>query len=260
MIPELRLLIVDDEKPARDMLQTMIEKYCPGVTVTGQADSAESARRLAADQEIDALFLDIAMPNENGFDLLKSLEGKNYMYVFVTAHDQYAVRALRASAIDYLQKPVDIAELQAATRKLIQAKALREQSMPARQEYEQSLMSLTVNVSRQPVQRLCLPGMNGFTVIDVNDIQHLDADSNYTIFHLNNLKKIVVAKTLKEYEELLDPASFIRIHKSSIINLKYLKEFSRVDGYYAIMADNSSIAVSRRRLTEFLEAVDQYNR
>jgi len=261
MVQKINALIVDDEQPARETLQFMINTYCDGVDIVGQAKSAEEARTILNTNHIDVLFLDISMPVENGFELLESIDSSKYMFVFVTAHDEYVLKALRASAVDYLQKPIDIGELKLAVEKLTRMNNPESRSGLTSDTHKQTLDSLISNTqTKKGVHRLCLPGMQGFTILDVDDILYLDADSNYTIFHLINLKKIVVSKSIKEYEELLDPFSFFRIHKSSIINLRYLKEFSKVDGYYAIMTDNSSIAVSRRRLPDFLKAVEDYNK
>lgn len=261
MTLEMKVLIVDDEEPARNVLSSLLRTYCPAINIVGLADSAAQAREYLGNNPVDALFLDISMPNESGFDLLESIDSSKYLFVFVTAHDQYALKALRASAVDYLQKPVDIDELKEAVTKLVRMKTLIQQTPSAFSDYQQSLQGLMSNMSgRKGVQRLCLPGTHGFTILDVNDILYMDADSNYTIFHLSNLKKIVVSKSMREFEDLLDEKSFFRIHKSSVIHLKYLKEFSRVDGYYAVMADNSSIPVSRRRVPEFLAALEAYNK
>lgn len=260
MSTELRALIVDDEERARDLLQRLLEKYGTNIRVVETAGSAKEAREILENTPIDVLFLDISMPHENGFDLLESLDTSRYLFVFVTAYDQYALRALKASAVDYIQKPVDPEELTQAVEKLHHLKKLRNSAALTRSDYVHALQSLVMNVSvKGSVRRLCLPGMHGFSIVDTNDILYLEADTNYTVFHLANLKKIVVSKSIKEYEEVLDPDVFFRVHKSSIINLKYLREFSRVDGYYAVMQDGSSIAVSRRKLQEFISAVDAFN-
>jgi two-component system, LytTR family, response regulator len=256
----IHALIVDDEQPARDSLRYMLETYCPEVQIAGIAKSADEARSILLTTEIDVLFLDVSMPNEGGFELLNTIDTSKYMFVFVTAHDNYALRAMRASAVDYLQKPLDLEELQQAVARLVSMKNLRAQSYLAATAYKSALESLVTNTrEKKGVNRLCLPGMQGFTVLEVKDILYLCADSNYTIFHMNNMKKIVVSKSIKDYEDVLDPSVFFRNHKSSIINLRYLKEFSKVDGYYAVMADNNSISVSRRRLPDFFKAVEDYN-
>ncbi len=261
MSTELRALIVDDEERARDLLQRLLEKYGTNIRVVETAGSAKEAREILENTSIDVLFLDISMPHENGFDLLESLDASRYLFVFVTAYDQFALRALKASAVDYIQKPVDPEELSLAVEKLHHLKKLRNSAALTQTDYVHALQSLVTNVAvKGSVRRLCLPGMQGFSIVDTNDILYLEADTNYTVFHLTNLKKIVVSKSIKEYEEVLDPGVFFRVHKSSIINLKYLVEFSRVDGYYAVMQDGSSIAVSRRKLQEFIHAVDAFNR
>jgi two-component system, LytTR family, response regulator len=256
----IRALIVDDEEAARDTLKFMLENYCQDIIVSGSAYSAENARAILAKEQVDVIFLDINMSTESGFQFLESIDSSKYMFVFVTAYDQYALRALRASAVDYLQKPIDTFDLQQATEKLQKMKLVRSQLFQSSNPYNLPLQSLVINTtSKRGVKRLCLPGMQGFTIVEVNDILSLDADNNYTIFHLRDQRKIVVSKSIKEFEEVLDPSIFVRIHKSSIINLKYLKEFSKVDGYYAVMADDSAIAVSRRRLSDFLKSVEYYN-
>lgn len=260
MNTELRALIVDDEEPARNLLRSLLEKYGTNIRVVDTAGSAKEAREILENSRIDVLFLDISMPNENGFDLLESLDASRYLFVFVTAYDQFALRALKASAVDYLQKPVDPDELALAVQKLHHLKKLRTSASKTQADYVHALNSLVTNgAGKGGVRRLCLPGMQGFIIVDTNDIVYLEADTNYTVFHLTNLKKIVVSKSIKDYEEVLDPLVFYRVHKSSIINLKYLREFSRVDGYYAVMQDESSIAVSRRKLQEFILAVETFN-
>lgn len=259
MNTELRAIIVDDEEPARSLLKRLLEKYAVDLRVVGMAGSAKEAREILENSDVDVVFLDISMPLENGFDLLKSLDESRYLFVFVTAYNQYGIQALKASAVDYIQKPVDPDELILAVDKLHHLKKLRTQAI-THDDYIHSLQSLVINIAGKGiVRRLCLPGMQGFTIVDTNDILYLEADTNYTVFHLKNLKKIVVSKSIKEYEEVLDSTMFFRAHKSSIINLKYLQEFSRVDGYYAVMVDGSSISVSRRKLQEFILAVEAYN-
>ena len=255
----MNVIIVDDEEPARKNLASLLQNYCPEVTIVGIANSAEQARQILNTKNVDALFLDISMPNESGFDLLESIDRTKYLFVFVTAYNEYALKALRASAVDYLQKPIDIDELKDAVSKLLRTKLLIQQIPSTSKDYNLSLGGLISNNKKgNEIQRLSLRGSQGFTIIDIDDIIYLDADSNYTIFHLKSFKKIVVSKSIKEFEELLNPKYFFRVHKSSIINLKYLKGFSKEFGYFALMTDNSSIPVSRRRLNEFMEAVEMY--
>jgi len=261
MSEKINAIIVDDEEPARSNLAMLLRNYCPEIEIVGQADSAENARIVLNENQTDVIFLDISMPVENGFDLLESLKGKNYLYVFVTAYDEYALKALRASAVDYILKPIDIDDLTDAVAKLVRIIKLKNQISSTSEDYTKTLDGLLANSTNENgVHRLCMPSSQGFSMIEVNDIVYLEADSNYTIFHLNSLQKIVVSKSMREFEEILNSRSFFRIHKSSIIHLKYLKSFSRANGFYAIMSEGSSLPISRRRLTEFLEAIESYNK
>jgi two-component system, LytTR family, response regulator len=167
---------------------------------------------------------------------------------------------MRANAIDYLQKPVVANELQQAEKKLVKMHMLKSRSGAASLVNPSSHTDIEDKTDiNKGGHRLCLPGMQGFTIIDIDDIVNLDADNNYTIFHLVNDKIITVSRPIKEYEETLDSSQFVRVHKSSIINLKYLREFSRSDGYNVIMSDGRAIPVSRRRMSEFLKILGAYN-
>ncbi len=256
----LNSLIVDDELLARKVLSSLITSYCPTVTIVGMADSAESARKLLAQNAIDIIFLDVNMPNESGFDLLDSLDNTLYSVIFVTGNEEFALRALKASAADFLLKPVDIEELK---QSIIKAGILREMRFQNKQlntDYISSLTNLSDSIrNKQNISRITLHHLQGFKIISVAEIIYLEADGNYTIFHMQNNEKIVVSKGMGEYEQLLDENIFIRVHKSFIINLFYLKEYSTVDGYFAMLSDGANVIISRRRVDYFLEKVKHYN-
>ncbi len=259
----LNALVIDDESLARESLVYLLQEYCTdAVRVIGSANGAAEARKiLAAHEAVNTLFLDISMPHENGFDFLASLPEGKYLVVFVTAYNQYALRAIKANAVDYLTKPVDIAELRAAVQKLERMRGILAAD-PAQQALYQASMQNALEDIQQPkrgVTRLTLPQQQGLTIIDVKNIVHLEADSNYTIFVTNDGKKIVVAKTLKEFEDVLDEAVFVRIHKSHILHLEYLKSFSAMHNT-ATTTNGTVLAVSRRRWTEFTNAVANYSK
>jgi two-component system, LytTR family, response regulator len=256
----IKALIVDDEKFSRDCLKLQLKRCCKTIEIAAEAGSAVEARKLLQENnEIEMIFLDVSMPNEDGFQFLESIDCDKYQFIFVTAHDNFALRAFRASAVDYLQKPVDLLELQQAIDKLIKNKSERKSQSDLKSKNDNIRNLISNRDTRSAINRLCLPSMKGFTIIESKDILYLLADNNYTVFYTNDNSKIVVSKSIKEYADLLDPDVFFRNHKSSIINLKYLKGFSKVDGYYAIMADDNQISVSRRRLPEFLKAVEDFN-
>ena len=246
----LKALLVDDEDNNLENLQFLLHNDCEGVKVVGKAKNANQAREWLADHTADIVFLDINMPGENGFQFLSSLGAPNFKVIFVTAHNEYALQAIKANALDYILKPVSIDELQTAVEKvkqLINSPAVADQN---RQLLDHLLQTVH---SKIPPKKIALPQLGGISFIEVDDMVSLQADSNYTIIHMNTMQKMVISKTLKEFEELLDPAQFARIHKSYIVNLKYIKEYSTTDGGIVKMTDGNQWSISRRQLDTFLE-------
>lgn len=251
----INAIIVDDEEYSRKSLFFLIEGYCPGVKIKGIAKSVSEARSLLKSNPIDLVFLDIAMPVEDGFSLLPDLQENSTSVIFTTAFNQYAVKAIKASAIDYLLKPIDIQELQNSIVKAHEWKELSSDK-PYIINHESLFNSLNENLNKiKKIKKLNLPHLNGFNVLDVDDIMYLKADSNYSIFHIENGEKIVVSRHLKEYEDLLDDCGFSRIHKSTIINLKHLTTYSNKKGIVVTMSDSSEHCVSRRKSPGFMEMV-----
>ena len=253
----LNALIVDDEEYSRKSLYFLLQEHCPEVQIGGIAKSAEEARKLIQDQEFDLAFLDIAMPKESGFDLLPDLQNKKMMVIFTTAYDQYALKALKAQAIDYLLKPIDIDELKASVEKAAQWAKLRElEKAPPPQGQEREAWENSNQQERE--SKITLPNAHGFNVLDTNDIVFIEADSNYSVFHLKNQENIVISKHLKEFEEILDHKVFVRIHKSVIVNFKYVKGYSHKNGLQVLLKDDTTLPVSRRRANEFQEKAKNY--
>jgi two-component system LytT family response regulator len=255
----LNAIVVDDEEYSRKSLYYLVDANCPGVKITGMASSVAEARALLKTQYVDIVFLDIAMPNENGFELLPDLEKNETSVIFTTAFDQYALRAIKASAIDYLLKPVNIEELQVSIAKVFEWKALKRRQNIGNQTYTDSLKGLSENLnSTKDIRKISLPDAQGFKVKDIADIVYLEADNNYTRFYFRNSEKMLVAKAMKDYEEVLNPIQFVRIHKSTIINLRYLKNYSNKAGLVVKMHDETELAISRRRSAEFLIRIKSY--
>ena len=252
----LKAIIVDDEDYSRKSLFYLVEANCPKVLVSGMAQSVAEARKILKSSAIDIVFLDIAMPLENGFELLPDLERNETSVIFTTAHDQYALRAIKASAIDYLLKPVNIEELKESVKKVFAWKALKQNQNLDNRTYTASLKGLAENInSSEDIRKISLPDANGFRVKDISEIIYLEADNNYTCFHFKNSEKLIVAKAIKDYEEVLNPAHFVRIHKSNIINLSHLKDYSNKNGLTVNMGGTIELPVSRRRSAEFLERI-----
>lgn len=257
---QLNAIIVDDEEYSSKSLFFLIDGYCPKIKIKGIAKSVQEARQMLKSNEIDLVFLDIAMPNEDGFSLLPDLHKSSGSVIFTTAYNQYALRAIKASAIDYLLKPIDIEELIGAIEKAILWRGINQNDGLNVPNNTVQLNSLEENLNEiKKITKLNLSHLNGFNILNVNSIVYVEADSNYSIFHLENQSRVVVSKHLKEYEEILVSSGFSRIHKSTIINLKHLKKYSNRNGMIVTMSDTSEHIVSRRRVSDFLETVRHFD-
>lgn len=251
----LNVIIVDDEEFARSSLYFLIQENCENVQICGIAKSVEEARELLLNHDVDLIFLDIAMPGKNGFELIPDAKLNNAQVVFTTAFDQYALKAFKANAVDYLLKPIDIDELKETVDKA--AKFIRFSDYEL--ENNERLKNVSTQISdKSDIRKLSLPNGQGYTMIDINEIIHIEADSNYSVFHLDKREKITVSRVLKEYEEILPEDQFVRIHKSSIVNLDYLKEYNSKNGLEVLLKNGQKIAVSRRRASIFIEKIKLY--
>jgi two-component system LytT family response regulator len=253
-------LIVDDEEYSRSSLYFLLQDNCPEVKVTKISKSVKEAQNFIRENKVDLVFLDIAMPRENGFVLIPLLREKKIMVIFTTAYDQYALKAIKASAVDYLLKPIDIIELKIAVEKAFSTYKLKLINNQF-QDYSKTLSTLAENLEQKnkEIKKLTIASNTGFKVIVLKDIIYLEADSNYCIFHLISGEKVISSKTLKDYEEILTENNFLRIHKSHIINLLYLKEYKNNNGFNVKLINDITIQVSRRRVSEFLEKIKEVN-
>ncbi|HUH32781.1 MAG TPA: LytTR family DNA-binding domain-containing protein [Daejeonella sp.] len=255
----LNAIIVDDEEYSRKSLSYLVQSNCPDVYITGAAESVAAARELLKTHYVDIVFLDIAMPKENGFELLPDLEKNETSVIFTTAFDQYALRAIKASAIDYLLKPVNIEELQESIQKVFAWKTLKRNQNLDNHTYTDSLKSLSDNInSSEDIRKISLPDSQGFKVKDIADIMYIEADNNYTRFYFKYSEKMIVAKAMKDFEDILNPEHFVRIHKSTIINLHYLKHYHNKGQLSVTMNDQTELSISRRRSSEFLDRVKAF--
>lgn len=245
----MRALIVDDELNCRDNLKILIESYCPDITESETAASVAEARKRISIQEPDVLFLDIKMPHESGFDLLESLTGHGMHVVFTTAHSEYALRALKAEAVDYLEKPIDIDDLQAAVAKIKK----RQNNGRNSRDWQTLLRELRQDPADD---KIAIPMRDGFEWISFRDIIHLEAAESYTTLYLTGDRRLLSSKNIAVYERKLHGEIFFRTHKSHIINMRHhLKSFSRLDGNSAVMSNGKHIPISRRKLQGFLDTV-----
>lgn len=258
---EYNAIIIDDERNIREALATLLGQYCPEINVCGSASSAAEGRELIANNTVDIIFLDISMPKEDGFAFLRSIPAKNFGVIFATAFQDYALRAIKASAVDYLLKPINPYELQEAVNKAILGLELRQKFVARREAYQQSLDNLDnqLQSNSTKISKLTIQDLTGFSVVNIEDILYMEADANYTIFYLIGNLKITATRQLGEFEKILENSEFFRIHHSTIINLNLLSGYSSFQGNFAIMKDGTQLDISRRKLLGFREKVKQYS-
>ncbi|MCE3280068.1 MAG: response regulator transcription factor [Bacteroidetes bacterium] len=242
-----KAIIVDDELGARESLSKMLEKYCKNIEVVAKADNMMNAFIEITNHKPDLVFLDIEMPNGNAFDLLERFKEINFNIIFVTAYDHYAIKAIKFSAIDYILKPVDPEEL-------VNAVSRFESQHENKQSLDKKFKTLLSNVKPEnKLKKVGIPDGDGLIFINLADIIRCDSDGNYTYFILTSGKKIIVSRTLGEYEQMFMDDNFFRVHRSHLINLEHVKKYIKGEGGYVIMSDNSQVEVSRRNKNEFLE-------
>ena len=223
------------------MLAMLIREHCPSLSITGTYNSPEAGLSAILENAPDVLFLDIEMPGMTGFELLEKARPLELEVIFTTAYDSYAIQAIRYSALDYLLKPVRQNELTAAVDKLIEV---------AGQRSMQSQMELLLTQIRSPTQsldKIALSTTEGLEIVDVDQILYCEAQSNYTLFHFMDRKRLMVSKTLKQIDELLKDQHFFRVHQSYLVNLRYVRKYVRGDGAYVILEGDTTVSVAQSR-------------
>lgn len=251
---KLRCVIIDDELNCRNNLEILIKDNCPSLEVVGVADSAALGRELIGQHNPDVVFLDIKMPREDGFAFLKSMPDRKFSVVFTTAHNEYALKAFKAKAVDYITKPIDPDDLEQAESKLLKIHASGEEEIDAKNDIIQQLIKEGIAGAEE--EKTTIPTRDGFAIVRSKDIIHLEASDSYTVIYLTEGRKFVSSKNIKVYENRLSDNMFFRTHKSHIINVAYhLNEFSRSQGNIAVLSNNAQVPISRRKLPDFLNRI-----
>lgn len=243
-------VLVDDETRSRQILQKLILKYCPEISIGGTSDSVDSAISMINKIKPDIAFLDIQLSNGTGFDILEGTDVPGMSVIFTTAFDQYAIKAFKFSAVDYLLKPIDIDELVAAVKKV---------TTGAQNELLQTkLQHLINNVRREPEEApiLLISTAESVEFVDVSDIIRCQADGAYCVIHLRDGKRLVASKVIKEFEMLLEGYGFFRVHQSHLVNLRELSRYSRSDNYL-LLRDGSKIQLARSRKESFFKELNK---
>ncbi len=248
----IKCILVDDERNALEMMEWLLKTYCPQVEIAEMCNSAQQGIDAINRHSPDVVFLDIEMPKMNGFDMLEQFDKLHFDVVFCTAYDQFAIRAFKYSALNYLLKPVDPEDLKATVARIEERKTL-----PTREQFQLLLKSLQ-QPSRSTPTRIALTTGDGLIFVPTNDIIYCEAESNYTSVVLVGGKKILVSKVLKEIDEALSGPDFYRVHSSYLININHIKKFVRGDGGYIIMDNDATVSISRNRKQEFMELFSKF--
>ena len=243
----LNSIIIDDEASSRDTLRNMLEKYCTDIKVSGAAGNIEEGIKLIFQNKPDLVFLDIELPEQSGFDLFNYFEQPDFDVIFTTAYSEYAVKAFRLSAIDYLLKPIDLELLRHSLDKFREKQQLSEE----REKY--NILRENLN---NVLKKLSLPSLNGYEFVELKDIVRCEAEGNYTKFHFTNGKTSLISKTLKTYADLLADFNFFRVNRSHVINLTHIAKYERQRNPVIEMVDGSLISIPETRKIAFFDALE----
>ncbi len=239
---KFRSVIIDDEEDSRSNTRSMLTNYCPEIEIVGEAGNGPDGKLRIQELKPHVVFLDINMPGMTGFQMLEGIYNRDFCVIFLTAYSEHGINAVKAGATDYLLKPLMLSELQSAVRKVM---IHYESKSTGTQKPENDKNLVLINHSK------------GFTLVDYKDIVWLEASDNYTNLFLvgAGTKKIVASKTLKEFEAILPDSEFFRIHRSALINVSYVKEYSNHEGGEVILSDGTHVQVSKARIQEFAEYI-----
>jgi two-component system LytT family response regulator len=249
----IKTVLVEDETKSREVLQKMIAKHCPELQVLGAASSVKEGVELIRKEKPELVFLDIELGDGTGFDILEQVQGQSFDAIFATAYDQYAIKAIKYSAIDYLLKPYDIDELKAAVAKITEKK--KGSSDPN----IDNIKFLLDNFKKKDenYNKITLPTGSAYEIVTIKDIIRCEADGSYTKFALSDKRNFMVTQNLKHYEDILPSDKFLRVHHHHLINMDHVVRFLKEDSGYAIMSDGSKIEISRRKREQFLDILNK---
>lgn len=243
----LKAIIVEDEEASRETLKNYLSKYCPEIKLMALADSVKSGIEAIKKHDPNIVFLDIEMPYGNAFDLLDQLDDISFEIVFVTAYSNYAIKALNRSAAYYILKPVDIDELTSAIDKI------KDSINNNNEAFHTKILLENIKRTHQQNQKIVLPQMDGFEVVEIRDIIRCQANDNFTQFYMRNGDKYLICRTLKFFDELLSEFDFLRIHKSHLVNIQHVVQYKKGKGGQVRMIDDSMVDVSNQRKKELLD-------
>ena len=244
----IKVLIVDDETRTRELIAKMIDSFGYDITTIPEGSNVQTAIEAIEKHHPDIVFLDIQMPDGTGFDVIRSIEDKSFEVIFITAHEEFAIKAIKFSALDYLLKPVDTLELKSALDRALE-------SISEKKENSQ-FEALQKNINPSEKRRLVLKTQESVHVVELDDIIRCEADRNYTSFYLKDNRKILVSKTLKDYETLLASHNFLRVQQSHLINISYVDRYDKKNGGAVVMKDGSEVPLSPAKRDLFFNRLE----
>lgn len=246
MESKIRTVVVEDEHKSLLTLLTLLERYCPEIVVIDTSSGVEDATRTIEKQRPELVFLDIAMPDGDAFDLLQRLDKVDFEIIFITAYNNFALRAFEYSALHYLLKPINYLELQTAVQRYYKIREAKD---------IQPRLDILTRSMKNHFDKISLPSHDGLIIVEIKNIVRFEASGNYSTVFLSNGDQLVVTKTLNQFEDLLSGLFFIRIHNTHLINLQYVKKYQRGQGGTVTLLSGTSLAVSRTRKQAFLEGL-----
>ena len=250
MEDKIRTVLIEDERKSLMTLETLLERYCPEVLVVGTARNVEEGFEVLRRTEPDLVFMDIAMPDGDAFDLLNRLGSIHFEIIFITAYNDYALKAFEFSALHYLLKPVNYTDLQAAVQRFIRIRP---------ENQIQSRIDILKQSMTNHIERISLPSSDGLAIVSIQEIIRIEAASNYSFVYLVGGENIIVSKAVSQFEEILTGLNFIRIHNTHLINLRFVKRYQRGQGGMVTLTDGTQLAVSKTRKNQFLEALKDHS-
>ena len=247
----MKAVLIDDEKHNIENLRELLGVYCPQVEIAGTAANADEGKRLIMQSQPDIIFLDIQMPQKSGFDLLKELNTYDFEVIFVTAHDQYAIQAMRFAAVDYLLKPIDINDLQAAVDRAIKKQRLKEQNRQL-----ENLIHLLKGQQNKEDQRIALTTLKETRFVKTGEIVRCESSNNYSTFYLQDGEQLLVCRPIYEFEEILKDYGFIRCHQSHLVSKKFIKSWKKEYGDFLLLMNGNEVPISRNKKEAVKKALE----
>lgn len=248
----MKAILIDDEKNSRESLRKKIETHCPQIEVIAECSNGEEGLAAINKYQPAVVFLDIEMPKMNGFTMLQQLSIRNFELIFTTAYNQYAINAIRYSALDYLVKPVDVMELKNAVDRITG------KTNPVIKNEQLEILANFLSKQQQSPAKIAVATSSGLEIIDIATIIYLEATGNYTNIYMTEAKPLLSSKTLKDFEDILPDSQFFRIHNASLVNVSFIKKYNKGEGGQVVLANGTQLDVARRRKEELMEMLQKF--